>query len=121
MLRARLTDVRSVAVFAGPARPVLHQRLRAAQLAGTTSALIDQITAAPLDGARSISSVLHGRLQRLARQTLGHDRDLGPAHPDQPRRRSAHELAAGLDQRARALGDQLTASPSRGSPVSSGS
>ena len=52
----------------------LQQQLRAAQFAGhDIGALIDQITAAPLDGARSISSVLHGRLQQLGLHGPGHD------------------------------------------------
>jgi hypothetical protein len=54
--------------------PVLQQRLRAVQLAGhDIGAVIDQITTAPFDGARSISSVLHGRLQQLHLPDLGHD------------------------------------------------
>ena len=38
------------------------------------TAIIGQITAAPMNRARSIASVLHGRLQRLALpQLAGHD------------------------------------------------
>ena len=86
-------------------------KLRIIQLAGhDISALIDQITAAPMDRARSISSVLHGRLQHLKLPDLGHDLTWTQRTPaDAPA--VAHELASGLDQRARALGDQLTASP----------
>jgi hypothetical protein len=54
-------------------RPVLQQRLRTAQLAGhDISAIIGQITAAPMAGARSISSVLHSCLQQLTLPDLGH-------------------------------------------------
>ena len=111
-IKARLTETEAWRYDREPSRQALHQRLRAAQLAGhDISALIDQITAAPMDGARSIASVLHDRLQRLALPELaGHDADLGPAHPRQ-RPAVAHELAAALDDRARALGDQLAASP----------
>ena len=110
-IKARLTETEAWRYQREHARPVLQHKLRAAQLAGhDISAVIDQITAAPLDGARSISSVLHGRLQRLQLPDLGHGATWAQRTPkDAPA--VAHELAAGLDQRARALGDQLAASP----------
>ena len=81
-IKARLTETEAWRYDHEHARQALHQRLRAAQLAGhDISALIDQITAAPMDRARSITSVLHHRLQRLALPDLRHDADLGPAHP----------------------------------------
>jgi hypothetical protein len=93
-------------------RPALRQRLRAAQLAGhDMAALIDQITAAPMDRARSISSVLHGRLQRLALpQLAGHEVTWAQRTPASAPA-VAHELAAALDDQVRALGEQLAASP----------
>ena len=64
-----------------------------------------------MDGARSIASVLHGRLQRIPLPALaGHDLTWAQRTPASAPA-VAHELAAGLDDRARALGDQLTASP----------
>ena len=110
-IKARLTESEAWRYEREHARPVLQQRLRAAQLAGhDIGAVIDQITAAPMDGARSISSVLHGRLQQLQLPDLGHDVTWAQRTPkDAPA--VAHELAAGLDQRARALGEQLAASP----------
>jgi hypothetical protein len=110
-IKARLTGSEALRYEREYARPVLQQQLRAAQLAGhDIGAIIDQVTAAPLDSARSISSVLHGRLQRLRLPDLGHDVTWAQRTPkDSPA--VAHELAAGLDQRARALGDQLAASP----------
>ena len=94
-----------------PSRQALQQRLRAEQLAGhDIGAVIGQITAAPMDRARSISSVLHYRLQQLALPNLRHDATWAQRTPkDAPA--VAHELAAALDQRGRALGDQLAASP----------
>ena len=66
-IKARLTESEAWRYDREHSRQALQQQLRAAQLAGhDISALIDQITAAPMDGARSIASVLHGRLQRLA-------------------------------------------------------
>ena len=82
-----------------------------AQLAGhDTGALIDQITAAQTDRARSIASVLHYRLPQLALPDLRHDvtwaqRTPASAPP------AAHELAAALDDRTRALGERMAASP----------
>jgi hypothetical protein len=101
----------SAAVEREHARPVLQQRLRAAQLAGhDLGAVIDQVTAAPLDRARSISAVLHGRLQQLELPDLGHNLTWAQRTP-KAAPAVAHELAAGLDDRARALGERLAASP----------
>ena len=64
-----------------------------------------------MDGAQSIASVLHGRLQRLPLPRLaGHDLTWAQRTPASAPA-VAHELAAALDARARALGGQLTASP----------
>src|SRR5208337_1357733 len=111
-ITARLTETEAGRYQREHSRQALQQQIRAAQLAGhDVGALIDQITAAPMDGARSISSVLHGRLQRLALPKLaGHDLTWSQRTPASAPA-VAHELAAGLDDRARALGDQLTASP----------
>jgi hypothetical protein len=74
-ITARLTGTEARRYQHEPSRQALHQQLRAAQLAGhDISALIGQITAAPMDGAQSIASVLHGRLQGMALpQLAGHD------------------------------------------------
>ena len=110
-IKARLTGSEAWRYQREHARPVFEQRLRAAHLAGhDIGDLIGQITAAPMDRARSISSVLHGRLQQLQLPDLGHDVTWAQRTPkDAPA--MAHQLAAGLDDRARALGDQLAASP----------
>ena len=110
-IKARLTEHEAWRYDHEHARQALHQRLRAAQLAGhDISALIDQITAAPMDRARSISSVLHHRLQRLALPDLRHDATWAQRTPATAPP-LAHELAAALDDRARALGERLAASP----------
>ena len=110
-IKARLSPSEAWRYEREHARPVFQHKLRAAQLAGhDIGTVIWQITAAPMDRARSISSVLHGRLQQLQLPDLGHDVTWAQRTPkDAPA--VAHELAAGLDQRARALGDQLAASP----------
>jgi flagellar biosynthesis GTPase FlhF len=111
-ITARLTEIEARRYQREPSRQALHQQLRAAQLSGhDVTALIGQITAAPMDGAQSIASVLHGRLQRLTlSQLAGHDLTWAQRTPATAPA-VAHELAAALDDRARALGDQLTANP----------
>ena len=110
-IKARLTEAEAWRYEREHSRPVLHQRLRAAQLAGhDIGAVINEITAAPMDRARSISSVLHGRLQQLQLPDLGHHVTWAQRTPKEAPA-VAHELAARLDDRARALGDQLSASP----------
>jgi hypothetical protein len=110
-IKTRLTEHEAWRYDREHARKALHQRLRAAQLAGhDIGALIDQITAAPMDRARSITSVLHHRLQQLALPDRRYDvtwaqRTPATAPP------VAHELATALDDRTRALGERLAASP----------
>ena len=110
-IKARLTESEGWRYDREHSRKALHQRFRAAQLAGhDINAMIGQITAAPMDQARSISSVLHGRLQRLALPDLRHDATWAQRTPANAPA-VAHELAAALDDRARALGEHLAASP----------
>ena len=111
-IKARLTQSEARRYDREHSSKALQQRLRAAQLAGhDISALIGQITAAPMDGARSISSVLHGRLQRLGLPRLaGHDVTWAQRTPASAPA-VARELAAGLDDRIRALGERMAASP----------
>ena len=83
-IKARLTESEAWRYEREHSRQALQHQLRAAQLAGhDIGALIDQITAAPMDRARSIASVLHYRLQQLALPDLRHDVDLGAAHTRQ--------------------------------------
>jgi hypothetical protein len=106
-IKARLTESEAWRYDREHARQALHQRLRAAQLTGhDVSALIEQITAAPMDRARSISSILHYRLQQLALPDRRHDATWAQRTPA-----TARELAAALDDRARALGERLAAGP----------
>ena len=110
-IKARLTESEAWRYDREHSRPVLQQRLRAAHFAGhDIGAIIGQITAAPMDHAWSISAVLHGRLQQLDLPDLGHNVTWAQRTPKDAHA-VAHELAAALDQRARALGEQLAASP----------
>ena len=87
-IKARLTESEAWRYEHEHSRQALQHKLRAAQLAGhDTGALIDQITAAPMDRARSIASVLHYRLQQLALPGPAARRRPGrSAHPPAPRR-----------------------------------
>ncbi len=110
-ITARLTESEAWRYQREHSRQALQQWLRAAQLAGhDIAALIDQITAAPMDGARSISSVLNGRLQQLQLLDQSHEvtwvQRTPAAAPE-----VAHELAAGLDDRIRELGERMIAQP----------
>ena len=110
-IKARLTESEAWRYEREHSRQALQHKIRAAQLAGhDINALIDRITAAPMDRARSISSVLHGRLQRLALPGLRPDVTWAQRTPAGAPA-AARELAAALDDRARALGERLAASP----------
>ena len=111
-IKARLTESEAWRYDREHSRQALQQRLRAAQLTGhDITALIDQITAAPMDRARSISSVLHYRLQQLTLpQLAAHDVTWAQRTPASAPA-VARELAAGLDDRVRALGARTAASP----------
>jgi hypothetical protein len=63
-----------------------------------------------MDGARSIASVLHGRLQRLQLSAQGHGVTWAQRTPENASA-LAHELAAGLDDRCRELGERALANP----------
>ena len=110
-IKARLTDSEAWRYQREPSRPVLQHTLRDAQLAGhDISAIIGRITVAPMDGARSIASVLHGRLQRLHLPAQGHGVTWAQRTPNNVPA-LAQELAARLDERRRELGERALANP----------
>jgi conjugative relaxase-like TrwC/TraI family protein len=110
-ITARLTESQAWRYQREHSRHALQHQLRAAQLAGhDITALIDQITTAPLDRSRSISSVLHARLQHAALPGPGHDVTWSQRTPkDAPE--LAHKLAAGIDDRIRELGERMIERP----------
>jgi TrwC relaxase/AAA domain len=110
-ITARLTDSEAWRYQREPSRPVLQRALRDAQLAGhDIGQVIERITAGAMDGALSIASVLHGRLQRLQLQPGGHGVTWAQRTPENAPP-LAHELAAGLDARRRELGEGALANP----------
>ena len=110
-IKARLTQTEAWRYDREHSRQVLQHKLREAQLAGhDLGEIIEQITAAPMDGARSISSILHDRLQRLHLPGQGHSATWAQRTP-QNAPAMAHELAAGLDDRRRELGERALQNP----------
>ena len=110
-IKARLTETEGWRYDREHSRQVLQHTLREAQLAGhDVGEIIERITAAPMDGARSVSSVLHDRLQRLQLPVQGHGVTWAQRTP-QNAPALAHELAAGLDDRRRELGEQALENP----------
>jgi len=110
-IKARLAESEAWRYEREHSRQALQQQLRAAQLAGhDIGALIDQITAAPMDRARSISSIMHGRLQHATLPDLSHDTTWSQRTP-QNAPEVARELAAGLDDRIRELGERMIERP----------
>jgi hypothetical protein len=110
-ITAKLTEPEALRYQREHSRKALHAALRQAQLSGhDLHAVIDQITGKSMDGARSIASVLHGRLRRL------HLRDPGvPATWAQRTPASAppvaRELAGALDHHTQELGQRHAADP----------
>ena len=110
-IKARLTQGEGWRYDREHARQVLQHKLREAQLAGhDVGEVIERITAAPMDCARSVSSVLHGRLQHLQLAGQPHGVTWAQRMP-QEAPPLAHELAAGLDDRRRELGEQALQNP----------
>ena len=110
--RTRLDPASFARYLSDPVRPMLHRAIRELQLAGhDTAAVLDQITSASMDRARSIASVLHGRLQHLKlpdrqpaatwAQRLPEARIPGPAR----------QAAQMMDARTQTIGEQLAARP----------
>jgi hypothetical protein len=110
-IKARLSDSEAWRYEREHSRPVLQRTLRNAQLAGhDIGRIIERITGGPMDGARSIASVLHGRLQLLQLQSQGHGVTWAQRTPGNAPA-LAHQLAAGLDDRRRELGERALANP----------
>jgi len=110
-IKARLTEAEGWRYDREHSRQVLQHKLRDAQQAGhDVDEIIERITAAPMDGARSVTSVLHNRLQRLQLPGQGHGVTWAQRTP-QNALALAHELAAGLDDRRRELGEQALQNP----------
>jgi hypothetical protein len=90
-------------------RPALLEAIRGRVLAGNDArSVIRDITLSPLDGARSVSAVLHGRLGTAARP----DAPVSwTARTPEPAGEIARATAEALDERTAALGERQLAQP----------
>ena len=111
-LRARLEPADYARYMRDPVRPVLHRAVREAQLSGhDTASVLDQITSGSMDRARSIASVLHGRLQDLRLPGRQQPAALAERLPEARAEGLARQAALMMDVRAAAIGEQLAARP----------
>ena len=100
-ITARLSESEAWRYQREPPGPCCSTRCAMPSSPGTTSASSSTgVTAAPMDGARSIANVLHGRLQRLQPPAQRYSATWAQRTPDNAPA-LAHELAAGLDARRR--------------------
>lgn len=108
---ARLEPAPAARYMREHARPVLQGLLRRAEIEGRdVRGIIETITADPMDGARSVSGVLHGRARaemhgRPERTRTWAERTPEGAHP------LARELAAAADARITELGRRQAEQP----------
>ncbi len=110
--RARLDPADYARYRRDPVRPVLHRAVRKAQLAGhDTAPVLDQITSGSMDRARSIASVLHGRLRQLALPRQQPPAAWADRLPEARTEGPAREAALMMDARTQAIGEQLAARP----------
>src|SRR5262249_22017124 len=92
-----------------PERPALLQQLRAREISGRRiEDSLDAITSRPLDGARSIAAVLHGRLEKEPAPARGQTQTWTERTPQDAPEQAA-EAARMLDARQAELGRQLAA------------
>jgi hypothetical protein len=110
--RARLDPADYARYMRDPARPVLHRAVREAQLGGDdTAAVLDQITRGSMDRARSIASVLHGRLHQLALSQQRPPMAWADRLPEARTEGAARQAALMMDARTQVIGEQLAARP----------
>ena len=96
--RARLDPADFARYMCDPVRPVLYRSVRQAQLGGhDTAAVLDQITRGSMDRARSIASVLHGRLQDLRLPERQQPAALAERLPEARREGLARQAALMMD------------------------
>lgn len=110
--RARLDPAGFARYMRDPVRPVLHRAVREVQLGGhDTAAVLDQITRGSMDRARSIASVLHGRLQELRLPERQQPDALAERLPEARNEGLAQQAALMMDARTQAIGEQLAGRP----------
>ena len=110
LIKSKLTPREAARYDREPARTVLQAKLREHQLAGhDLRQVVSRITNGSMDKARSVSSVLHKRLEDLKLKG-GAETTWSERTPDNAPQ-LAHELAEALDDRRRELGERLADKP----------
>lgn len=110
MIRQRIRWDDYQRYLADPARPAFLQELRRHEIGGRAIAdVLDAVTATPLDGARSVAAVLHGR----AGKEPAPDRGATATWAERTGQATGviREADAELDRRQAELGEQLAAQP----------
>jgi hypothetical protein len=110
MIRQRIGDRDYQRYRRDPERPMFLQELRRHEIGGRPIIdVLDSITAAPLEGARSVAAVLHGRAGKepapARGDTITWAERTGHATPD------VGAVDTELDRRQAELGEQLAAEP----------
>jgi hypothetical protein len=110
--RTRLEPADFGRYLSDPVRPLLHRAVRDLQLAGHDTAMVlDQITSGSMGGARSIASVLYGRLQQLKRPEPQPTATWAQRLPEARTDGAARQAAQMMDARTQAIGEQLAVRP----------
>jgi conjugative relaxase-like TrwC/TraI family protein len=110
--QARLGPADFARYLSDPVRPVLHCAVREVQLAGhDTATVLDEITKWSMTGARSVASVLHGRLDRLPLAGQAQPAPWAERLPEARTPGPARQAALLMDARTLAIGEQLAARP----------
>ena len=87
MVKDRVSDREYERYLQDPERPALLQELRAHEIGGRSiESSLDEITAEPLTGLRSVAAGLHGRLGKAEPPAMGETRPGLNAPPRMPRR-----------------------------------
>ena len=112
MVRQRIGDHDYQRYLSDPERPAFLQELRRHEIGGRPiTDVLDSITAAPLDGARSVAAVLHGRAGKEPAPARGDTTTwaerTGHATPE------VRAVDTELDRRQAELGEQLAAEAPR--------
>ena len=112
MVRARIGEHDYQRYLSDPERPAFLQELRRHEIGGRPiTDVLDSITAAPLDGVRSVAAVLHGRAGKEPAPARGDTTTwaerTGHATPE------VRAVDAELDRRQAELGEQLAAEAPR--------
>jgi conjugative relaxase-like TrwC/TraI family protein len=112
MVRARVTPAEYARYLRDPERPVLLEQMRGREIGGQPiSRQLDEITADPLTGSRSIAAVLHGRLGKSPAPEWGTTTRWTQRNPVEASTEAINETGTALEARQAELGRQMLERP----------